>query len=130
MSVRMALAEADTTAVVDAPHRPPIERDLGAIIGSGSRVEDVLRPSIALQTAEPGLSHPTPSTSRRALREARHHRRRLAALCMVVVAACLAATVLIVGIARDRAPEPVPVGSGVVQPASLLAVQLPSTQSP
>ncbi len=41
---------------------------------------------------------------RRAAREARRHRRRVAWACVAVVAACLIATVLVLGVARDRRP--------------------------
>ncbi len=43
-----------------------------------------------------------PSDGRRALREARSRRRRTALLCAVVLVVCLALTLLIVGLARDR----------------------------
>jgi hypothetical protein len=52
-----------------------------------------------------------PSDGRRALREARGRRRRTALLCAAVLVVCLALTLLIVGLARDRAAPP----AGVVQ---------------
>ncbi len=47
-----------------------------------------------------------PTDGRRALRQARSQRRRTALLCAVVLFVCLALTLLIVGLARDRAAPP------------------------
>jgi hypothetical protein len=52
----------------------------------------------------PGVAATEPAETRRALRVARRQRRHLATLCAVVVAVCLVLTLLIVSLARDRAP--------------------------
>jgi hypothetical protein len=49
---------------------------------------------------------PSAEQGRRELRAARRQRRRLAALCAAFVAVCLALTLLVVTLARDRAPSP------------------------
>lgn len=49
---------------------------------------------------------PSAEQGRRELRAACHQRRRLAALCAVFVAVCLALTLLVVTLARDRSPSP------------------------
>jgi len=59
-----------------------------------------------------------PSDGRRALREARSRRRRTALLCAVVLVVSLALTLLIVGLARDRAAPPAGVVSLAPVPAS------------
>lgn len=46
-----------------------------------------------------------PEPTRRALREARRRRQKLAIFCALAIAACLALTILIVDLARDRPPS-------------------------
>jgi len=58
-----------------------------------------------------------PADGRRALRQARSQRRRTALLCAVVLIVCLALTLLIVGLARDRAAPPAAVLSFAPVPA-------------
>ena len=53
---------------------------------------------------------------RRALRAERQERRRLAVACAVVIAICLVVTILIVGLARNRAP------GAVAPPSTVTAV--------
>ena len=64
-----------------------------------------------------------PDGGRRAVREARRHRRRVAWACVVVVAACLVATVLVLGMARDRRP---PRPAGLPPAAAAAAVSAPA----
>ncbi len=58
-----------------------------------------------------------PAAGRRALRQARSQRRRTALLCAVVLFVCFALTLLIVGLARDRAAPPAAVLSFAPVPA-------------
>jgi len=58
-----------------------------------------------------------PTDGRRALRQARSQRRRTALLCAVVLLLGLAVTLLIVGLARDRAAPPAAVLSFASVPA-------------
>ncbi|MGP0110845.1 MAG: hypothetical protein ACLPR9_18660 [Acidimicrobiales bacterium] len=87
MTVRMTPTESGTTPRPPDPH-PPVPGD-----------------------APPGPSPDRPRTDgRRALREVRRQRRRLSVLCAVVVAVCLALTILVVDLARNRAAGPQGVG--------------------
>ncbi len=54
--------------------------------------------------------------SRRAQRIARHQRRQLTVACAVLVAVCLALTILIVSLARDRGSGPPASGQSAVGP--------------
>lgn len=72
----------------------------------------------ATDPADPMPRAADPSTDgRRALRQARSQRRRTALLCAVVLFVCLALTLLIVGMARDRAAPPAAVLSFAPVPA-------------
>ena len=64
----------------------------------------------------PGADPTEPAETRRELRMARRQRRHLATLCAIVVAVCLALTLLIVNLARDRAP-----GTVSAQPLTVAA---------
>ena len=69
-----------------------------------------------------------PHGTRRALRATRRRRRRLALVCALAIAVCLAITVLIVDLARDRAPSstaapPLLVAAGG---SAVLSVALPT----
>jgi hypothetical protein len=107
----MTLDEDDTTGVVPvSPRRPvPVAPEPGA---GGPAAESV----------DPG------SAGRRALREARRQRRRLMAVCAVIIAACLAMTVLIVGMARDRPVQDSPTGVIVHPVADLPTAPTPNRQ--
>jgi hypothetical protein len=61
--------------------------------------------------------HESRLDARRAQRAARQQRRHIAMACAVLVAVCLAITILIVGMARNRTP-----GAQVVMPAVALAI--------
>ena len=97
------------------------------------------------QSDAPHQNHPEPTSSgaseprtdgRRALRQARRHRRRLAVGCAVLVAVCLALTILIVDLARNRtvgpqgaAPTSMPASPGpIVRPSALLMLQAIETR--
>lgn len=77
----------------------------GAPTGGG--VEDG-----AARPPEAALSS-SPRETRREVREARHRRRLLLAACAAVVAACLALTILVVSMARQRPSGlPAPLSAG------------------
>lgn len=58
----------------------------------------------------------TAGAGRRALREARRQRRRLAVFCAAVIVACLAMTIVVLGMARDRPAPAVPSGTATAGP--------------
>lgn len=70
-----------------------------------------------------------PVEGRQARRSNRRLRRRLSIGCVLLITACVVITVLIVGIARDRAPAPQVVPEGVAPragPAGAVTSAVPS----
>jgi hypothetical protein len=131
MSVRLTLAEVDTHGVLDTSPVPPLAPP-APVPGSPVRLA-IVEPDPGVPTPAPRGSGAPPAPpsrgSRRALRQARTDRRRLAVVCVVVVAACLAATVLILVIAKDRSTRPLSTAGLVLAMAPDAATSLPHVPS-
>jgi hypothetical protein len=76
---------------------------------------------------------PEPDGTRRALRAARRRRRQLALVCALAIGVCLALTVLIVDLARDRAPSSTggaPLLVAAASGSAVFSVTLPASITP
>lgn len=123
MSERMTPAEDDTTGVVSPSPRSSSE-------------------AVSPETPTGSEPNPQPSpepvrlvgtTSRRILREERRERQRVAVICGLVVVACVAMTVFILGMARDRPAGSTPAGASVAVAHPALIVQslsIPGASAP
>lgn len=121
MTVRMTRTESGSTTQSTDPHTvlpsalpeaPPAGTDgtprapSGARSGGGGEL-----------IGDPEQADPEPrADGRRAQRAARQQRRRISMACALLIAVCLVITILIVAVARNRAP-----GAEVVVPPSALA---------
>ncbi len=123
MSERMRLAEDDTTGVVFLSPRSHSEAvSPGTPASSEPNPEPSAEPVRLVGTA-----------SRRILREERRERQRVAVICGLVVVACMAMTVFILGMARDRPARSTPAGASVVVAHPVLIVQslsIPGASAP
>lgn len=118
MTVRTTPTESGTTPRPPDLH-PPVPGDAPPeVAGVGQSptsppngTDPPSGPAGAGGTDRPWPSPDRPRTdSRRALRDARRQRRRASVVCAVVVAVCLALTILVVDLARNRAAGPQGVG--------------------
>jgi hypothetical protein len=121
MTVRTPQAESGSITQSTGPYAAlRSDRPAGTALGvdpglpvpdAGSSAEPVVPPVSTQPAQQPQVD------GRRAHRLARHQRRRISIGCAVLVAVCLAITILIVGMARNRTP-----GAQVVLPALALAI--------
>ncbi len=109
-------------ATLEQPAVPAGAAPTGAAVPRGTAAPVAGAPT-SMPDAPALVGMPAPSGGgttdggRRAVREARRHRRRVAWACVVVVAACLVATVVVLGVARDRRPpRPAGIASAVTLP--------------
>jgi hypothetical protein len=112
MSVRITPSGAGSTTSPGTryPRSAPTPFDLteaaiGVDIEPQPQAPAVEEPGLGAATCaaaelEPGRE--PPMASRSELRAARHQRRRLMVVCAVVIAVCLALTIVVVGLARNR----------------------------
>ncbi len=123
MSERMTLGEDDTTGVVF-----PSLRSLSEPVSPETPASSEPNPQ-----PSPEPVRLVRTASRRILREERRERQRIALICGLVVIACLAMTVFILGMARDRPAGPTPAGASVIVAHPALFVQslsIPGASAP
>ena len=102
MTVRLTPTESDTTPPPPVP-APPLRGD-SSVTAPDAPTEGPVDPPPG--DPAPASDAGPAADSRRAVRESRRQRRRTAWLCAAVVAACLALTIVVVMLARDRPAAP------------------------
>ena len=115
MTVRLTPTESDSTPLPHNPSSPePTDAAMATPAGDPSPIPSDHSPDdgpgeaqSSTEPVEPVTSASGGTDSRVALRDARRQRRRVGWLCAAIVAICLALTIVVVSLARNR-PAPTP----------------------